>query len=58
MSGGRKANASRQKEKRLPTWTVNCSVTARNLVKKDLGGVIFGCKHNTMGECYSKKLFG
>lgn len=31
---------------------------ARNLYKKDLGGVIFGCKHSTMKECLSKQLFG
>ncbi|XP_008804154.1 uncharacterized protein LOC103717508 [Phoenix dactylifera] len=36
----------------------NCSATARNLHKSDLGGVIFGCKHNTMKECLSKQLFG
>ncbi|CBI25412.3 unnamed protein product, partial [Vitis vinifera] len=58
MGGGRKAKASRQKEKPLPSWTVNCSVTARNLGKSDLGGVIFGCKHNTIDECHSKQLFG
>jgi len=33
-------------------------VPARNLSKRDLGGVIFGCKNNTMGECLTKKLFG
>ncbi|KAJ0979279.1 hypothetical protein J5N97_014753 [Dioscorea zingiberensis] len=36
----------------------NSSVTARNLPKNDLGGVIFGCKHDTMMECLSKQLFG
>lgn len=31
---------------------------ARNLSKDNLGGAIFGCKDNTMGECLSKQLFG
>lgn len=30
----------------------------RNLQKSDLGGVIFGCKNNTMKECLTKQLFG
>ncbi|KAJ3680899.1 hypothetical protein LUZ60_015388 [Juncus effusus] len=30
----------------------------RNLRKSDLGGVIFGCKHDTIAECHSKQLFG
>ncbi|KAJ1691321.1 hypothetical protein LUZ63_015476 [Rhynchospora breviuscula] len=30
----------------------------RNLHKSDLGGVIFGCKNNTMQECLTKQLFG
>ncbi|CAH8359635.1 unnamed protein product [Eruca vesicaria subsp. sativa] len=30
----------------------------RNLEKKDLRGVIFGCKFSTIKECYAKKLFG
>ncbi|KAM7275342.1 hypothetical protein ACFE04_017208 [Oxalis oulophora] len=34
------------------------SATARNLRKSDLGGVIFGCKDNTIKECYDKQLFG
>ncbi|XP_008799817.2 uncharacterized protein LOC103714378 [Phoenix dactylifera] len=36
----------------------NSSVSARNLRKNDLGGVIFGCKHSTIAECLSKQLFG
>lgn len=31
---------------------------ARNLDKNLLGGAIFGCKNNTIGECLSKQLFG
>ncbi|KAL1290176.1 hypothetical protein HN51_058584 [Arachis hypogaea] len=38
--------------------SVNCSVTARNLRKSELGGVIFGCKHNTMNQCFQMQLFG
>ncbi|MCD7451948.1 hypothetical protein HAX54_014212 [Datura stramonium] len=30
----------------------------RYLMKKQLGGVIFGCKNNTMKECILKQLFG
>ncbi|KAF3659075.1 putative UDP-glycosyltransferase 76E1-like [Capsicum annuum] len=30
----------------------------RYLMKKQLGGVIFGCKNNTMKECIQKQLFG
>lgn len=45
-------------EKALPPWTSNGSVTARNLGKSKLAGVIFGCKHHTMQECLSEQLFG
>ncbi|KAI4306901.1 hypothetical protein L6164_030141 [Bauhinia variegata] len=38
--------------------SVNCSLTARNLRKSELGGVVFGCKHSTIKECFSKQLFG
>lgn len=34
------------------------SLSTRNLSKADLGGVIFGCTHDTMQECLSKQLFG
>lgn len=30
----------------------------RNLGKNNLGGVIFGCKDNTMKECLFKQIFG
>ncbi|KAF8041923.1 hypothetical protein BT93_A0503 [Corymbia citriodora subsp. variegata] len=30
----------------------------RNLGKNNLGGVIFGCKDNTLKECLSKQIFG
>jgi hypothetical protein len=34
------------------------SIAARYLGEYQLGGVIFGCKHNTINECLSKQLFG
>ncbi|KOM57969.1 hypothetical protein LR48_Vigan11g100200 [Vigna angularis] len=40
-----------------PNLVVN-SVGGRNLEKYQLGGVIFGCKNNTMKECQSKLIFG
>lgn len=43
---------------KYPAMPMNCSITARNLRKCDLGGVIFGCKHNTMSECLTKQMFG
>uniref|UniRef100_A0A0A9FE74 DCD domain-containing protein n=1 Tax=Arundo donax TaxID=35708 RepID=A0A0A9FE74_ARUDO len=30
----------------------------RNLRENQLGGVIFGCKHDTIEECFRKQLFG
>uniref|UniRef100_A0A1D1YMQ1 Kelch-like protein 12 n=1 Tax=Anthurium amnicola TaxID=1678845 RepID=A0A1D1YMQ1_9ARAE len=36
----------------------NSSAPARNLRKANLGGVIFGCKHNTISECLANQLFG
>ncbi|KAM0953787.1 putative DCD domain-containing protein NRP [Dioscorea sansibarensis] len=41
-----------------PPRPCNNSMIARNLGKNDIGGVIFGCKNNTMMECLSKQLFG
>ncbi|CAK9184627.1 unnamed protein product, partial [Ilex paraguariensis] len=32
--------------------------SARNLRKIHLGGVVFGCKNNTIRECLVKQLFG
>ncbi|KAF7149330.1 hypothetical protein RHSIM_Rhsim03G0148100 [Rhododendron simsii] len=58
MGAGRKKKTLTLKEKPKPSNTVNCSVSARNLRKSDLGGIIFGCKHNTIAECYSQLLFG
>jgi hypothetical protein len=34
------------------------SFPARNLGEDELGGVIFGCTHQTINECLSKQLFG
>lgn len=36
----------------------NRSVSARNLSKSHLGGIIFGCTTSTMKECLFKQLFG
>ncbi|KAE7996543.1 hypothetical protein FH972_001257 [Carpinus fangiana] len=58
MDRGRKKVTRKMKEISKTRWTVNCSVTARNLRKSDLCGVIFGCTYNTINECYSKQLFG
>jgi hypothetical protein len=38
--------------------TVKSSATARNLMKSQLGGVIFGCRNSTIKECLFKQLFG
>lgn len=38
-----------------PTYT---RASARNLGKHQLGGVIFGCKNNTIKECLTNQLFG
>lgn len=58
MGAVRKTQTYKMNEKALPPWTSNGSVTARNLGKSKLAGVIFGCKHNTMQECLSEQLFG
>lgn len=55
---GRKKQAAALKEKTQPYRTVNGSVTARNLRTTDLDGVIFGCTHKTIKECYTEQLFG
>lgn len=56
---GRKKNRTIQtKEKFQPSRTANSSVTARNINKSDLSGVIFGCKNYTIQECHIKQLFG
>lgn len=64
MGAGRKtetfyaATPSAQTQNRSNEWYGAFSVAARNLREDELGGVIFGCKHNTMNECLSKQLFG
>ncbi|XP_019158186.1 PREDICTED: uncharacterized protein LOC109154902 [Ipomoea nil] len=52
--GSKKKKAGRHVNKAAP----NFSASVRNLSKSDLGAVIFGCKHYTIQECFSKKLFG
>lgn len=37
---------------------VSSSLRRRNLSKAELGGVIFGCTHDTMHECLSNQIFG
>ncbi|XVF47402.1 hypothetical protein PTKIN_Ptkin03bG0106200 [Pterospermum kingtungense] len=58
MGAGRKMQTLTLSEKTQQRFTVNCRPTARNLKKSDLAGVIFGCRHITFRECFSKKLFG
>ncbi|CAA3033397.1 Hypothetical predicted protein [Olea europaea subsp. europaea] len=47
-----------KKEKSESSSLGNFSLDARNLRNHELGAVVFGCKHHTMDECLSKKLFG
>ncbi|EXB25851.1 Influenza virus NS1A-binding protein-A-like protein [Morus notabilis] len=54
MGAGRKTQTFTLQGKTQPQWTSNSSSNWRNLKKQDLGGVIFGCKHSTIKECYSK----
>ncbi|GAB4827658.1 hypothetical protein Ancab_034543 [Ancistrocladus abbreviatus] len=58
MGAGRKKKTLTLKEKAPSQWTVNCSTSARNLRKSELGSVIFGCTHVTFKECLLKQLFG
>ncbi|XP_077214157.1 influenza virus NS1A-binding protein [Tasmannia lanceolata] len=57
MGAGRKTYTMNEGVPSSPT-AANSSVSARNLRKSDLGGVIFGCKNYTMNECLSNQLFG
>lgn len=55
MGAGRKTETfTAPPNQGLATYTTSM----RNLVKKHLGGVIFGCKDITIDECLSKQLFG
>ncbi|CAO2204525.1 unnamed protein product [Urochloa humidicola] len=64
MGAGRKTETFYAATSSTPTitgtnpWHETNSVAARYLQEDELGGVIFGCKHNTMNECLSKQLFG
>lgn len=61
ISGEKAMGAGRKKETyTLAPDSLNSYVNwnARNLEKRDLCGVIFGCKFSTIKECYAKKLFG
>jgi hypothetical protein len=37
---------------------IQAGIHTRNLPVKQLGGVIFGCKPDTIEECFKKQLFG
>ncbi|GAB2223901.1 hypothetical protein Droror1_Dr00004646 [Drosera rotundifolia] len=58
MGRGRTKIKLTLQEKSAPQWTPNCSISARNLSKSELGGVIFGCTRATYNECILKQLFG
>ncbi|KAK6943206.1 Development/cell death domain [Dillenia turbinata] len=50
--------AGKNIQKPANVYLVNNVPSARNLKKANLGGVIFGCTHNTIKECLFKQLFG
>lgn len=58
MGAGRKTRTLPLKERSEVSWTVNSSISARNLTKNELGAVIFGCKNHTINECLNEKMFG
>ncbi|KAL6627375.1 hypothetical protein ACP70R_031101 [Stipagrostis hirtigluma subsp. patula] len=61
MGAGRKTetfNPAIPTQNRANAWYGAYSVAVRNLSEDQLGGVIFGCKNNTINECLSKQLFG
>jgi hypothetical protein len=41
-----------------PNSQSGTGIHIRNLSEKQLGGVIFGCKPDTIEECLTKQLFG
>ena len=57
MGGGKQKN-NFCLDRALKEAPSNFSLPARNMRKSDLGGVIFGCTHNTINECFTKHLFG
>uniref|UniRef100_A0A7N0VK42 DCD domain-containing protein n=1 Tax=Kalanchoe fedtschenkoi TaxID=63787 RepID=A0A7N0VK42_KALFE len=62
----RMGSKKKNKQKKIQTpketpeilWPSTFRITARNLSSRELAGVIFGCKHGTMQECFAKQLFG
>ncbi|XP_065871744.1 uncharacterized protein [Euphorbia lathyris] len=58
MGAGRKKETVHAADKYLPPLGANSIDTARNLAPNDLAAVIFGCKHNTIEECFANELFG
>ncbi|XP_058732585.1 uncharacterized protein LOC131604113 [Vicia villosa] len=45
-------------DRKIQTFNGKSTLPGRNLMKHQLGGVIFGCTRHTMKECLSKQLFG
>ncbi|XP_044473860.1 influenza virus NS1A-binding protein homolog B isoform X2 [Mangifera indica] len=58
MGAGRKAQTIILNGNSPPTNPTYTHASARNLGKHQLGGVIFGCKNNTIRECLTNQLFG
>ncbi|XP_047309608.1 B2 protein-like [Impatiens glandulifera] len=53
MGSGKKMKNARTES----SWTVNSTTPARNLRMTKIGTISFGCKHNTIQECYNNLLF-
>ncbi|KAL1321820.1 uncharacterized protein [Arachis hypogaea] len=59
MGPGKKAQNSQYRRRQSSlSNSATTTVFGRNLEKNQLGGVVFGCKNNTIRECLSKQLFG
>ncbi|CAM8910312.1 unnamed protein product [Rhodiola kirilowii] len=61
--GSKKKNKNKSKTqtpKETPEalWPTTFRISARNMSSGELSGVIFGCKHSTIQECFDKQLFG
>lgn len=59
MGGGRRTETFvRDSASSSSTNQINNPGGFRYLTKTKLGGVIFGCKNNTINECIRNQLFG
>ncbi|XP_026389019.1 ring canal kelch protein-like isoform X2 [Papaver somniferum] len=58
MITGRKKKTIPSMDRIVRHAGVNSSITEKNLLPNDLGGVIFGCTRYTMEECLSNQIFG